>query len=49
MMHDEVDVTVIRLYFCIINLFFVFVGYHHGRDRTVDGFTTTYAISAYHH
>jgi hypothetical protein len=21
----------------------------HGRDRMVDGFTTTYAISAYHH
>jgi hypothetical protein len=22
---------------------------HHGRDRMVVGFTTTYAISAYHH
>jgi hypothetical protein len=24
------------------------VGGHHGRDRTVVGFTTTYSISAYH-
>jgi hypothetical protein len=23
--------------------------YHRGRDRMVVGFTTTYAISAYHH
>jgi hypothetical protein len=22
---------------------------HHGHDRMVDGFTTTYAISAHHH
>ena len=27
----------------------VFRGGCHGRDRTVVGFTTTYAISAYHH
>ena len=25
------------------------MGGHCGRDRTVVGFTTTYAISAYHH
>jgi hypothetical protein len=25
------------------------VGDHRGRDRMVVGFTTTYAISAYHH
>jgi len=25
------------------------VGGRHGRDRMVVGFTTTYAISAYHH
>jgi hypothetical protein len=24
-------------------------GNHHGRDRMVVGFTTNYAISAYHH
>jgi pantothenate kinase len=30
----------------ICNLFF---RGHHGRDRIVVGFTTTYAINAYHH
>jgi len=32
-----------------LNLFIIFYGDRHGHDRMVVGFTTTYAISAYHH
>jgi hypothetical protein len=28
---------------------FIFIGGRHGRDHMVVGFTTTYAIRAYHH
>jgi len=36
-------------YFVIILIHIVEKGRRGGRDRMVVGFTTTYAISAYHH
>ena len=33
----------------VTNITLKYMGGHHGPDRMVVGFTTTYAISAYHH
>ena len=45
-MYNPVFMAVIV--FSLIYIFLCNWG-HHGRDRTVVGFITTYAISAYHH
>jgi len=39
----------VGLFIVIVMVRHIWFGGHRGRDRMVVGFTTTYAISAYHH
>ena len=47
---DHLKLHRIKVFFLVIYyIITLFYGGRRGRDRMVVGFTTTYAISAYHH